>query len=245
MRKAVKRTIHKLLGVAGYELHRRPAVPDYPRLKDAIARLAARGPDLFNTVIDVGASNGSWSRELMSGYPSANYLLIEAQPVHEPVLKEFCTRHKNAQYVLAAAGESDGEIFFDASDPFGGLASHVPFEQHCIRVPMIAIDSLVRQHNLAPPFLIKLDTHGFELPILRGAARTLCDANALIIECYNFRIAPECLLFYEMSQDLERQGFRCMDMFDVLYRPYDQAFWQMDMLFMRSSRPEFSYNGYR
>jgi hypothetical protein len=65
------------------------------------------------------------------------------------------------------------------------------------------------------------------------------------MECYNFRIAPEALLFYEMCDYLEKRGFRPMDMLDPLHRPYDDALWQMDFVFVRSDRPEFGYNAYR
>jgi hypothetical protein len=54
-----------------------------------------------------------------------------------------------------------------------------------------------------------------------------------------FQIAPEAVLFPEMCAYLEGHGFRCMDMYDLLYRPRDNAFWQMDMLFMKADRDEF------
>ena len=40
-------------------------------------------------------------------------------------------------------------------------------------------------------------------------------------------------------------GFRCIDLVDSMYRPYDDAFWQMDLVFVRQARPEFSYQQYR
>lgn len=239
----IRKAVQRVLGVAGYQVP--PNVRDGPSLGGALARLGRRGANLFRTVIDVGASDGRWSSELMRRYPSADYLLIEAQPVHEPKLKEFCARHGNARYVLAAAGPEEGEIYFDAEDPFGGVASHTPVERYGIRVSMTTVDTQVERHALAPPYLVKLDTHGFEVPILRGAAHVLTQTSVLIIECYNFRIAPECLLFHEMCQYLGERGFRCIDMFDLLYRPYDEAFWQMDMVFMRSDRAEFAYHAYQ
>jgi hypothetical protein len=36
-----------------------------------------------NTIIDVGASNSSWSRMCMEYYPNAKYLMIEAQDAHK------------------------------------------------------------------------------------------------------------------------------------------------------------------
>jgi len=199
----------------------------------------------FRTVVDIGASDGSWSGALMRHFPACQYLLIEAQPVHEPALRSFCARHPHAQFVLAAAGDRVGHIHFDASDPFGGLASYEPSAANDIQVPVITVDGELEARRLQGPYLLKLDTHGFEVPIFKGAAKTLADTDAIVVECYNFRIAPECLTFDEMCRYLGECGFRCVDLVDPLYRPHDDAFWQMDLVFIRNSRPEFSYQGYR
>jgi FkbM family methyltransferase len=220
------------------------AVPlDAPTLAAALRRLKARDVAV-NSVIDVGASNGCWSEALLPYYPDARYLCIEAQSVHEPALRSFVAQHANAEFVLAAAGGEEGSIYFDATDPFGGIASSSPLGSGGITVPMITIDSQVAARNLRPPFLIKLDTHGFEMPILAGAEQTLKQTNVLVIETYNFDIAPSAVRFSELCARLEAQGFRCIDLFDVMYRPADNALWQMDLIFMRSDRPEFCSSVY-
>jgi FkbM family methyltransferase len=214
-----------------------------PTFKGALSRLAARGLSI-NAIIDVGASNGAWSAELMHFLPTANYLLIEANAVHEAALRRFCKGHPNASYVLASAGERSGKIYFDGSDPFGGLAMESQSHQEATPVRCVSIDDAVAGLALDGPFLIKLDTHGFELPIFRGAELALAAAEALVIECYNFRIAPDCILFYEMCGYLDERGFRCIDIFDPMYRPGDRAFWQCDIVFVRKDRPEFARTAY-
>jgi FkbM family methyltransferase len=249
MNRAVKAVIRRAISAAGYELTRKreSAPASGVTLADALARLEQRGPDMFKSVIDVGASDGRWSQQLMAWYPRADYLLIEAQPVHEPRLKAFCARHRNARYVLMAAGAARGHTYFDASDPFGGVACEVAAGgSACIRVPVTTIDDQVKIRGMPPPYLIKLDVHGYELPILSGASQTIRATNVCVIECYNFPMTvPGSLLFPDMVRHLGGLGFRCADVFDFLYRPKDNLFWQMDVLFMRAGRPEFSYAGYR
>ena len=166
-------------------------------MKGALKAIAGR-KHIVNTVIDVGASNGQWSSLLMDYYPRCNYLLIEAQPVHEKDLRQFCDTHKNADFVLAAAGEKEGRINFNTNDPFGGQASLTPYSTNNITVPVTTIDSVIASRRLKGPYLIKLDTHGYEVPIFKGAETVLAETEVIIIECYNFRIAPECLLFHEI-----------------------------------------------
>ena len=213
-------------------------------MASAFRALKARGP-AFNTVIDIGASTGIWSQALMHHFPACRYLLIEAQPVHEAALREFCGTHINAQFVLAAAGEKAGHIFFDAADPFSGQASYTRTSTANVRLPVTTVDHEVSARKLGGPYLLKFDTHGFELPILKGATDTLSNTAVIIMECYNFKIAPECLMFDEMCGYLAQLGFRCIDLVDPMHRPYDDAFWQMDLVFVRQTRPEFSYLQYR
>jgi hypothetical protein len=52
--------------------------------------------------------------------------------------------------------------------------------------------------GLPGPYMIKLDTHGYEVPIRLGAKETLRNANLAVIETYNFRIQGSSLLFHEM-----------------------------------------------
>jgi FkbM family methyltransferase len=183
---------------------------------------------------------------MMRHFPRANYLLVEAQKAaHGAALAEFKAAHRNVDYVLCAAGDRNGEIQFDASEPLGGAASSTPFAKNNIVVPMATVDTLVRQRNLRGAFCLKLDTHGFEVPILEGARETLSQASMLIIEAYNFTLRPGCLRFYELCPYLEAHGFRCVDVFDVSVRPLDSAFWQMDMVFLPSTHPVFRSNQYR
>ena len=211
----------------------------------ALHRIAARGL-LFESVLDVGASNGSWSLEAKKIWPKARYHLIEANSYHKNEIEQTMYRHSNFSYVLAAAGDSaGGTIHFDSSNPFGGIASHNSHSgSNWIEVPVTTIDVEVKKKQLLKPYLIKLDTHGFEVPIINGAKKTLIDTNLLVIETYNFDIAPECLKFYEMCSFMDQLGFRVVDISEPLWRVRDKAFWQMDMFFVKKNRPEFSCADY-
>lgn len=210
----------------------------------AMRRLTRRGI-AAQTVIDIGASDGHWTAQIMRFFPGAHYLLIEAQAIHEDQLKRFCKRHPNTNYVLKAAGERIGKIFFDSNDPFGGQAStSEDAARQMEEVPMTTIDAEVMAKNLPGPYLIKFDVHGFELPILEGAKETLKNTSLIVMECYNFQISDTSLLFHEMCQHLAGLGFRVIDISEPLWRKRDHAFWQADIFFVRSDRPEFQISTY-
>lgn len=214
------------------------------RTERALARIIARGITV-STVVDIGASTGIWSESVMPFFPGAQYLLIEAQKLHENALKRFVSEHPNAQYVLKAAGEKAGTIFFDEAEAFGGQAMNERTQEGLVEVPVCKIDDEVASRKLPGPYLLKFDVHGFEQPILRGAEHTLKNASLLIMECYNFEIAPESLLFHDMCRRLHDLGFRVADISEPLWRPGDRMLWQMDIFFVRADRPEFQQKSYK
>jgi FkbM family methyltransferase len=197
----------------------------------------------IQTVIDIGASDGRWTEACHPYFPQADYFLVEAQLAHARSLDALSRRMPRIKYIVAAAGDSQGSIFFDASDLLGGIASHTPIP-HSIEVPMTTIDAQVAAHKLQPPFLLKLDTHGFEIPILEGARESLAQTHLIVIEVYNFNFVSHNLRFHEMCLYLEGHGFRCVDLCDVLHRPTDGALWQFDLFFTRAEHPIFRHTQY-
>ena len=78
-----------------------------------------------------------------------------------------------------------------------------------------------------------------EIPILQGAQHTLELTNLLVIEAYNFTFGGPAVPFWELCQQMFQLGFRPLDVFDILYREVDHAFWQFDILFARADLPLF------
>jgi len=213
-------------------------------MEESVCRLEQLGLKI-NTVIDIGASHGIWSSMCMKYFRDSFYFLVEAKGVHEDKLRYMKECNRNMDYIIAAAGDNIGEIFFTASeDLYSGSASHSEFKQNCVVTPMITIDSCIRERRLNAPYMLKLDTHGFEVPIFEGAMETLWETEVIIIETYNFKISDEALRFHEMCKYLEDKGFRCFDLISPMHRPKDKALWQMDLVFLRDNHPVFLTNSY-
>jgi FkbM family methyltransferase len=207
-------------------------------LDHALQRLQGHNIDMAS-LIDVGASNGSWSKTFARYFPGRHHLLIDANEVHVPELTKVCEENPDWHYMLAAVGGKNEELYFDASDPLGGhLSKHIHNENYrsCTST---TIDDLLQKQPLPGPFIIKLDTHGVEIPILTGSANALRQTNALVIEAYNFSFSEPAVPFWDLCRYLFDLGFRPLDVFDLLYREVDNAFWQFDLLFVRSDLPLF------
>lgn len=239
----IKKILKKGLEKLGYKIQRIDYKSDLAMF-DALKRCIIRGLNI-KTVIDIGASDGRWSMECLKYLPSAQYLLIEPQEANQVELEKLQRERKNVDFILAAAGDRDGKIFFlETAYLLGGLASETPFENNCVEVPVVKLDSEIVKRKLEGPYLIKMDTHGFEIPIIEGALETLKQAELVIIETYNYQLTNDSLKFYQMCDYMGKKGFSPIDTADLIRRKYDDSFWQADIFFIPTSREEFKYNSY-
>jgi FkbM family methyltransferase len=210
-----------------------------------LQRLSRRNVPI-STIIDIGASDAKWSRTCMRHFPQASFLAVEPLEERRAPLERFRYEHPKFDFELCVAGDRDGEdvVFTVADDLDGsGVGEHPEGEKR--RCPVRTIDSLVKERQFSPPFFLKFDTHGFELPILAGCADILQNTSAILMEVYTFQMAPDALRFYEMCAHLNSLGFRPVDMAEPRLRPHDQALWQVDMLFLRSDHETFRHHAYR
>lgn len=240
----MKKLIQKFLTLLGWEL-RKIQPPEPSGMARGLCWLKENGIHV-DTVLDVGASNGCWSRECMEFFPHAHYVLYEPQPVHIGDLEMF-KREMRAKVTIdaRAVGSKTGRVEFDAFDPFGGAIASGRDKSQFINVPMTTLDHSIDHHQIEGPYLLKLDTHGFEKGILEGATATLRKSEALVIECYNHEIEDDCLLFWELCEFLAKREFRPIYLVDVLNRKVDGSLWQMDLFFIKSDWKGFENRSFR
>jgi FkbM family methyltransferase len=220
-----------------FRLHPHPidteSPSEQPVLDDALRRLQGHNIEIAS-LIDVGAAVGYWSGAFAKRFPGRHHLLVEANDVHQAALEEICQQNQRWQFALTAIGGTSGTAYFDGSDPLVGHLADQPCNENYHPCPVTTLDELVEKYPVPGPFMIKLDTHGVEIPILSGAAKTLKQTNAIVIEAYNFTFGGAAVPFWDLCRYMLELGFRPVDVFDLLYREVDGAFWQFDLLFVRA-----------
>lgn len=246
----MKKIIKKVFSVLGLQVSRKQAAsPTYDYFRNeqmfqGLVRCKRRGIEV-NTIIDVGAASGSWSLSASELWPECNYVLFEPLIERKAELEVLCANKKNFHFVGTAAGKDNGTVDFhvshdlDGSGVAGGKGS-----QNLRTVEITSITDQVRLLNTPGAYIVKLDTHGFEIPIIEGCKEILKDISLFIIECYGFHITSDSLLFWEMCRYMEEKGFRLIDIIDVSHRPKDLAFWQCDAFFAPASLPIFNDNSF-
>jgi FkbM family methyltransferase len=79
-----------------------------------------------------------------------------------------------------------------------------------VDLPAISLDEVLETERIEPPDMLKLDTQGSELSILRGGVRTLEGAGLLEIEVEFFPMYTGQPLFAEVDQFLRKAGFELL-----------------------------------
>ena len=101
-------------------------------------------------------------------------------------------------------------MFYGGNSYYRENTQFFPYHQYVIKETR-SLDSLVAEKNYPFPDLIKIDSQGSELDIIRGATKCLQNASVLIIEIQNEGIDYNigCPKQREIFEYLSSIGFMC------------------------------------
>jgi len=192
-------------------------------------------------VIDVGAAEGKWSTRCAGIWPHASFTLVEPLKEHYSTLRQLAMRH-GWRYESFVAGEGPGFVDFSITEDLDGSGVYGNGGAETRHIEVRALDSIMPATGRG---LLKLDTHGYEEPILIGASSLLERIDLAVIEVYGHRISGPCLLFHEICALMAGKGFRVAGIVNPMKRPRDGVFWQADFFFLRENHPVFQNNTYQ
>lgn len=164
MKKVLLKTANAVLRIAGVQIYR--AGMD---MESVLKRLARRAGEIA-TVVDIGASDGRWSEMSMKLFPQARFIGVDPLVEREPQLKRLRERRARFDYILCVAGEQESEtVELAVTEDLDG--STVGGAGIVRKVPSYSIDEIIKVKECKGPFILKFDTHGFEVPILKEQPR--------------------------------------------------------------------------
>lgn len=185
----------------------------------------------INSCLDVGAHTGNFYRELASKFKVDRWLLLEGNRECELALKNLGVPYK---ICLLSDTEKIVPYYRHKTDrTCTGNSYYLELTEHYKEsdieyLKTRILDSVVDGQAFD---LIKLDTQGSELDILRGGENTLNNAKMVVIETsirpYN-RGAP---LQAEVIDFMKSRGFEKSDIVDEVSHIYQQ-----DILFLNTKK---------
>jgi FkbM family methyltransferase len=213
------------------------------RMSLALRRVLGRGITI-RTVLDLGAAKGDWTRVMQEVMPAEHYHLLEARESFRPDLEALCAADRRFSFTLSAVADHDGECYLFTPDdnPYGGWAANRQLLPDMKPVPCVCLDGEMKRLGLRGPFAIKFDIHANEMEVLAGAEEVLRQTELVIFEMLFW--ADDGLRVPRYLTKLHELGFWLVDMADPLRRARDECLWQVDMLFVKKSRPEAQYRGW-
>lgn len=125
----------------------------------------------FRTAVDIGAHVGLWARGLTEKFDRV--VCFEPCPEFAEILK--VNAPKVHALHLCALGESEGTVAMNMTPDNTG-STHVS-RGELGDTPMRTLDSF----NLTHVDLVKIDTEGYELSVIKGGIRTLTENDPVII----------------------------------------------------------------
>jgi FkbM family methyltransferase len=247
----MKKYIKSLFNTLGYEIRKTPHNINILTTDDnTMLSGLERSKKWINkpfTIMDVGAAAGTWTEKTLKIWGDSNYILFEPLQERETDLNILKSKYPNNKIdlVFKLVGESKGTVPFTVSEDLDGSGVYQVGGGNNVReIEVTSIDETVKGLNASAPYVIKLDTHGYEIPIIKGAMNTLKQTELIIIEVYGFYVSPTAVLFWEVCQYLDNLGFRLVDLVDTMRRSKDNAFWQCDMFFLKKESKIFDNNQY-
>jgi FkbM family methyltransferase len=204
-------------------------------------------PDL---IIDVGAAYGDFYKETQNIFSDAKYILCEPLIEYVPFLDELIkTENQDITFINKAIGEKKGKVDFYVHDDLVGSSTKKEVEgEHVdgkkIEVEMITLDEVYSSLNKDLNILFKVDVQGAELEVLKGAENVLEHTEIVILEVSFFKSMINGAGFYEIVDYMYKKGFVVYDIISMLYRPYDKALSQADVIFVKEEIKIREFKGF-
>ncbi len=174
-------------------------------------RLAGLKP--VNTVIDIGVGHNG-SPFLYRHFPDATYLSVDPLREAEQAVAKGLGRSDNSLFIEAALGEEPATIDLPISrvpsrttllEPVSRKADRTSSETR--RVEIRRLDDITEGLDLPKPVLLKVDTEGYEMKVLKGAEKTLKNCSYVILELSFQPRFKDSYTFEEMIAFMASSGF--------------------------------------
>ena len=149
----------------------------------------------IDTVIDVGANTGQFAHSMISQGFTGRIYSFEPQAAIHRQLQDQARRHPSWTVAeRCALGDQPGELDLNLSQntysssflPINPLNLQAAPRTAYVgqeRVPVLRLDDWAQRYGISGQLLLKIDTQGFELKVLRGAQGLLPLIQGVLVEC--------------------------------------------------------------
>ncbi|WP_316824785.1 FkbM family methyltransferase [Pedobacter miscanthi] len=187
-----------------------------------------------NYVLEIGAYEGNWAIEFNQIFPDSKIMMIEGQLQKQEILLQRKKQLPNSEVKIALLGAENKSVEFNIYETASSVFKEDNETGASIQeIELQLLDDILSPTAFYKPDFIKIDTQGFELEILKQAAKTLQFTKAVLLEVSFLNIYKGAPLAAEIIAFMEKNNFVIYDICSLMRRPYDKALFQSDFLFLQ------------
>lgn len=175
--------LQDVAGSFGVQLGRMSSVPHGV---NKFADIAALAPDA-QVIFDVGANTGQTAEEARRYFPAARILSFEPVPATFAGLQANTASDPKIEAVQLALGDMDGTAKMTAMETSGQNTLNMSAKPGAptVDIQVRTLDAFCAERGISEIGVLKIDTEGYEMPVLRGAKRMLENGaiKMILAEC--------------------------------------------------------------
>lgn len=184
------------------------------RVVERVDFSALRAPRPFAHILDVGVADGT--PDLYRQFPNALLELFEPSPEHHDRLERHVLGKRAGRLHRVAAGAANGQAVLSVTGRTGstllGITPSKAKDVALVEVPVRRLDGLLSAAEIKQPCLLKIDTEGYELEVLKGASGLMAAIDTAVVEVHFDK--PQSYAAHEITDFLAGYGFGLSDMLD-------------------------------
>ena len=151
------------------------------------------GPIRNPVVVDVGANTGGYSTACHECNKSAQIYALEPHPISFKELKKNTQGKRIVALNYGISDEAGSKNLYDRTDLPSGGTSHASLYQNviegihgvastCFKSEFVTLDNFISSAQIKKIDLLKIDTEGHELSVLKSATNALRSGNIMAIQ---------------------------------------------------------------
>lgn len=208
------------------------------------------------SILDIGANVGQFYKEMSTVYPDAFFRLIEGNEECEEDLKSIVSETMHEYHICLLSDEEKEVEFHINKDNLKSTGNSIyvedtPYYEHSGDIVMrttTTLDKLfpssyVDGEEVSYPVydLIKLDTQGSEIDIIKGGLTLIQRSKGIIMEVSHKEYNKGALLYDDVIQYMAGIDFEPVEVLEKIYHPITGEHIQDDILFINKNVKRLSY----
>jgi len=209
------------------------SIPNFNKSMERLKELGFKP----KTIFDIGAYKGDFTKLCLKLWNDTNVVCFEPLKDKYENLEKWSKEDKRIKVIHGLLGdENNDNVKFNESETASSvldeyISKDFKTEYHKMRT----LDFCIKEFNLNIPNLVKIDTQGFEFQIISGLLQNLNKVDIIIAELNHIDIHKNVKLAEDVINLLYTNDFIIYDIVEIHRRPFDNAIWQTDFMFVRKN----------